>query len=36
MPPQASVVMVLGDVNASNPDSSVLLSQAGIAPSVKQ
>jgi uncharacterized protein (TIGR03437 family) len=36
MPPQVSVVMVLGDVNASNPDSSVLLSQAGIALSVKQ
>jgi uncharacterized protein (TIGR03437 family) len=36
MPPQVEVRMVLGDVNTSNPDWSGLLSQLGIALSVKQ
>ena len=36
MPPQVEVRMMLGDVNLSNPDGSVLISQAGIALSVKQ
>ncbi|HXM41994.1 MAG TPA: SBBP repeat-containing protein [Bryobacteraceae bacterium] len=36
MPPQVSVVMVLGNVNSLNPDSSALVSQAGIALSIKQ
>ncbi len=36
MPPQVEVRMVLGDVNSSNPDWSALVSQAGIALSVKQ
>ena len=36
MPPQVEVRMMLGDVNLSNPDSSALISQAGIALSIKQ
>jgi hypothetical protein len=36
MPPAVEVRMVLGDVSPSNPDLSVLISQAGIALSVKQ
>jgi len=36
MPPQVEVKMVLGDVNSANPDFSALISQAGIALSVKQ
>jgi len=36
MPPQVEVQMVLGDVNPANPYSSALISQAGIALSVKQ
>jgi uncharacterized protein (TIGR03437 family) len=36
MPPQVEVRMVLGEVNSSNPDWSALISQAGIALSVKQ
>jgi hypothetical protein len=36
MPPQVEVRMVVGSVNAATPDSSALISQAGIALSVKQ
>jgi uncharacterized protein (TIGR03437 family) len=36
MPPQVEVQMILGDVNLSNPDLSAMISQAGIALSVKQ
>ena len=36
MPPQVEVRMMLGDVDLSNPDGSALISQAGIALSIKQ